>query len=69
MTKEERVAEALRKRQEIADLQRQKMDEERKKQIDFVKAGKDSMSTCVCVCVCVRAHAGTCARMCVGVCL
>lgn len=43
LTKEERVAEALRKRQESADLQRQKMEEERKKQIDFMKAGKDAM--------------------------
>ncbi|KAK7109894.1 probable ATP-dependent RNA helicase DDX23 [Littorina saxatilis] len=43
LTKEQRVAEALRKRQELADSQRQKMDEERKKQMDFLKASKDSM--------------------------
>ncbi|KAK7494240.1 hypothetical protein BaRGS_00014522, partial [Batillaria attramentaria] len=43
LTKEERVAEALRKRQEMADMQRQKMEEERKKQIEFLKAGKDAM--------------------------
>jgi hypothetical protein len=28
----------------VADQQRQKMDEERKKQMDFLKASKDSMS-------------------------
>lgn len=44
LTKEQRVAEALRKRQEMADLQRQKMDEERKKQMEFMKASKESMS-------------------------
>ena len=44
LTKEQRVAEALKKRQEMADLQRQKMDEERKKQIEFMKASKESMS-------------------------
>ncbi|XP_076436582.1 putative ATP-dependent RNA helicase DDX23 [Babylonia areolata] len=43
LTKEERVAEALKKRQELADLQRQKMEEERKKQHEFLKAGKDFM--------------------------
>ncbi|XP_059174183.1 probable ATP-dependent RNA helicase DDX23 [Physella acuta] len=42
LTKEERVAEALRKRQEAADEARRKMDEERKKQIDFIKAAKES---------------------------
>lgn len=38
------MAEALKKRQEMADLQRQKMEEERKKQIEFMKASKESMS-------------------------
>lgn len=47
LTKEQRVAEALKKRQEMADLQRQKMDEERKKQIEFMKASKESMSMTV----------------------
>lgn len=42
LTKEERVAEALRKRQDAADEARRKMDEERKKQIDFIKAAKES---------------------------
>jgi len=41
LTKEERVAEALKKRQEAADEARKKMDEERKKQIDFMKAARD----------------------------
>lgn len=37
------MAEAMRRRQEVADLQRQKMEEERKKQIEFLKAGKDAL--------------------------
>ncbi|XP_035828520.1 probable ATP-dependent RNA helicase DDX23 isoform X2 [Aplysia californica] len=41
LTKEERVAEALKKRQVAADEARRKMDEERKKQVDFIKAAKD----------------------------
>ncbi|KAK3797894.1 hypothetical protein RRG08_007992 [Elysia crispata] len=38
LTKEERVAEALRKRQEAADEARRKMEEERNKQMEFLKA-------------------------------
>ncbi|KAH9518403.1 DEAD (Asp-Glu-Ala-Asp) box polypeptide 23 [Bulinus truncatus] len=41
LTKEERIAEALRKRQEAADEARRKMDEERNKQIEFLKAAKE----------------------------
>ena len=40
LTKEERVAEALRKRQEAADEARKKMDEDRKKQMDFMKEAR-----------------------------
>ncbi|OWF36294.1 probable ATP-dependent RNA helicase DDX23 [Mizuhopecten yessoensis] len=42
LTKEERAAEALKRRQEAVDLQRKKIEEERQKQKEFLLAGKDS---------------------------
>lgn len=42
LTKEERAAEALKRRQEQVDLQRKKIDEEKQKQKEFLSAGKDS---------------------------
>ena len=41
MTKEQRVAEALQKRQDQADAARKKMDEEKKKQMDFMSKAKE----------------------------
>ncbi|XP_013064804.2 probable ATP-dependent RNA helicase DDX23 isoform X2 [Biomphalaria glabrata] len=41
LTKEERIAEALRKRQEAADEARRKMEEERNKQLEFLKTAKE----------------------------
>lgn len=40
-TKEERIAEALRKRQEAADEARRKMEEERNRQVELMKTSRD----------------------------
>jgi len=42
LTKEERAAEAIKRRQEQVDAQRRTLDDERKKQDDFMKAAKES---------------------------
>ncbi|KAH3721763.1 probable ATP-dependent RNA helicase DDX23 [Dreissena polymorpha] len=41
LTKEERAAEAMKRRQEQVDAQRKRIDEERKKQVGFLHKGKD----------------------------
>jgi len=42
LTKEQRAAEALRKRQEEVDLQRKRQEEERQKRIEFSKQPSSS---------------------------
>ena len=42
LTKEERAAEAIKRRQEQVEAQRRIVDEERKKQDEFMKAAKES---------------------------
>jgi len=42
LTKEERAAEAIKRRQEQVDAQRKVLEEERKKQDEFMKAAKES---------------------------
>ena len=42
LTKEDRAAEAIKRRQEQVDAQRRVLDEERKKQDEFMKAAKES---------------------------
>ena len=49
LTKEERAAEAIRRRQEQVDAQRRVLDEERKKQDEFMKAAKESAGESACV--------------------
>jgi len=42
LTKEDRVADAIKRRQEQVDSQRLLVDDERKRQTDFLKAAKES---------------------------
>jgi len=42
LTKEERAAEAIKRRQEQVEAQRRVIDDERKKQDEFMKAAKES---------------------------
>ena len=42
LTKEERAAEAIKRRQEQVDAQRRVIDDEHKKQEEFMKAAKES---------------------------
>jgi len=43
LTKEERAAEAIKRRQEQVDAQRRIIDDERKKQDEFMRAAKESV--------------------------
>ena len=56
LTKEERAAQALKRRQEQVDEQKKKQDEERKKQMEFLSSGRDSMKGWFLTCISLGSH-------------